>query len=399
MGALDGLNGSPVPSREVVPPAVQGRRSRSAAPTRRRWTSRRGDRAVEEIGAPVGELIRVSLSPELQSEPGCRGDHRPLGGHRGEALVTAGRRRGRRGSTDRRPPRMPPGPRAEDRGDGLALPADRWSSGQYVRSVGFAAPVCYLSAGRCDASRGSRGAIADVAPTGTGCGGHRNGGQWPGEPDCPVLVDRLRPPPGHRAGQHRVGRHPGAGGDRGPSRPVPGGRARRRRLTSRPVRPPGGRVSYGPHRGPGIADPRRLRQADGCSPARARPPSWHRDPADVVLNGITGSIGLAPTLAALAAGRMLALANKESLVAGGSLVTARRRPGQIVPVDSEHSALAQCLRGGEPYEVARLVLTASGGPFRGRSAARARAGHPGPRARPPDVGHGRRWSRSTRRPW
>jgi 1-deoxy-D-xylulose-5-phosphate reductoisomerase len=92
-------------------------------------------------------------------------------------------------------------------------------------------------------------------------------------------------------------------------------------------------------------------------------------PADVVLNGITGSIGLGPTLAALAAGRTVALANKESLVAGGALVTAAAKPGQLVPVDSEHSALAQCLRGGARGEVARLVLTASGGPFRGRSAA------------------------------
>ena len=89
--------------------------------------------------------------------------------------------------------------------------------------------------------------------------------------------------------------------------------------------------------------------------------------ADVVLNGITGSIGLGPTLAALRAGRTLALANKESLVAGGSLVTSAARPGQIVPVDSEHSALAQCLRGGTAAEVAKLVVTASGGPFRGRT--------------------------------
>ncbi|HEV2089289.1 MAG TPA: 1-deoxy-D-xylulose-5-phosphate reductoisomerase [Cryptosporangiaceae bacterium] len=86
----------------------------------------------------------------------------------------------------------------------------------------------------------------------------------------------------------------------------------------------------------------------------------------LVLNGITGSIGLAPTLAALGAGRTLALANKESLIAGGPLVRAAAGPGQIVPVDSEHSALAQCLRGGRAEEVARLVLTASGGPFRGR---------------------------------
>jgi 1-deoxy-D-xylulose-5-phosphate reductoisomerase len=88
-------------------------------------------------------------------------------------------------------------------------------------------------------------------------------------------------------------------------------------------------------------------------------------PADVVLNGITGSRGLAPTLAALRSGATLALANKESLVAGGTLVTQAAAPGQIVPVDSEHSALAQCLRAGSRAEVARLVLTASGGPFRG----------------------------------
>jgi 1-deoxy-D-xylulose-5-phosphate reductoisomerase len=89
--------------------------------------------------------------------------------------------------------------------------------------------------------------------------------------------------------------------------------------------------------------------------------------ADVVLNGMTGSIGLGPTLAALAAGSTLALANKESLIVGGPLVKAAAAPDQIVPVDSEHSALAQCLRGGSRSEVARLVLTASGGPFRGRS--------------------------------
>ena len=90
-------------------------------------------------------------------------------------------------------------------------------------------------------------------------------------------------------------------------------------------------------------------------------------PADVVLNGITGSIGLAPTLAALDAGTTLALANKESLIVGGPLVKAAAKPGQIVPVDSEHSALAQCLRGGTSDEVERLVVTASGGPFRGKS--------------------------------
>ncbi len=92
-------------------------------------------------------------------------------------------------------------------------------------------------------------------------------------------------------------------------------------------------------------------------------------PCDVVLNGITGAVGLRPTLAALDAGNTLALANKESLIIGGPLVTERAKPGQIVPVDSEHSALAQCLRGGREDEVRRLVLTASGGPFRGRTRA------------------------------
>lgn len=92
-------------------------------------------------------------------------------------------------------------------------------------------------------------------------------------------------------------------------------------------------------------------------------------PSDVVLNGMDGASGLRPTLAALHAGRRLALANKESLIIGGPLVTAAAAPGQIVPVDSEHSALAQCVRGGRPTEVRRLVLTASGGPFRGRSRA------------------------------
>jgi 1-deoxy-D-xylulose-5-phosphate reductoisomerase len=89
-------------------------------------------------------------------------------------------------------------------------------------------------------------------------------------------------------------------------------------------------------------------------------------PCDTVLNGVTGAVGLSATLAALDAGRTLALANKESLIIGGPLVADRAAPGQIVPVDSEHSAIAQCLRGGQPGEVRRLVLTASGGPFRGR---------------------------------
>jgi 1-deoxy-D-xylulose-5-phosphate reductoisomerase len=89
--------------------------------------------------------------------------------------------------------------------------------------------------------------------------------------------------------------------------------------------------------------------------------------ADVVVNGITGSVGLGATLATLETGATLALANKESLIVGGDLVRAAASPGQIVPVDSEHSALAQALRSGTASEVRRLVLTASGGPFRGRS--------------------------------
>jgi 1-deoxy-D-xylulose-5-phosphate reductoisomerase len=92
-------------------------------------------------------------------------------------------------------------------------------------------------------------------------------------------------------------------------------------------------------------------------------------PCDIVLNAVTGARGLAATIAALDAGRVLALANKESLIMGGPLVAGRASPGQIVPVDSEHSAIAQCLRGGRSDEVRRLVLTASGGPFLHRSRA------------------------------
>jgi 1-deoxy-D-xylulose-5-phosphate reductoisomerase len=106
---------------------------------------------------------------------------------------------------------------------------------------------------------------------------------------------------------------------------------------------------------PGFAD---LGEEASCAAARLE--------CDVVLNGMSGAVGLRPTLAALDAGNTLALANKESLIIGGPVVTARAKPGQIIPVDSEHSALAQCLRGGRADEVRRLVLTASGGPFRGR---------------------------------
>ena len=97
---------------------------------------------------------------------------------------------------------------------------------------------------------------------------------------------------------------------------------------------------------------------------------------DVVLNGITGAAGLEPTLATLAAGTTLALANKESLVIGGRLVTEAAAPGQIVAVDSEHSAFAQALRAGRAEEVRRLILTASGGPFRGWTRERLRGATP-----------------------
>jgi len=92
-------------------------------------------------------------------------------------------------------------------------------------------------------------------------------------------------------------------------------------------------------------------------------------PCDVVLNAITGAVGLLPTLAALGAGTTLALANKESLIVGGPLVKQAAKPGQLVPVDSEHSALAQAMRGESPADVRRLIVTASGGPFRGRARA------------------------------
>jgi 1-deoxy-D-xylulose-5-phosphate reductoisomerase len=126
--------------------------------------------------------------------------------------------------------------------------------------------------------------------------------------------------------------------------------------------PPVSRGGLGGTVPPGITLPEVLAGPDAvCEVA-----GW---PCDVVLNGVTGAAGLRATLAALDAGRVLALANKESLIIGGPLVTSRAKPGQIVPVDSEHSTIAQCLRAGRRSEVRRLVLTASGGPFRGWSRA------------------------------
>jgi 1-deoxy-D-xylulose-5-phosphate reductoisomerase len=127
-----------------------------------------------------------------------------------------------------------------------------------------------------------------------------------------------------------------------------------------------------------VADPdaaRRVREALGSAvevldgPEGVAALAGAGGPAHVVVNGMVGSRGLRPTLAALHAGSRVALANKESLIVGGALVLDAAAPGQLVPVDSEHSALAQCLRAGARGEVKRLIVTASGGPFRGRSRA------------------------------
>ncbi len=89
--------------------------------------------------------------------------------------------------------------------------------------------------------------------------------------------------------------------------------------------------------------------------------------ADMVLNAMVGAVGLGPTLATLQSGKMLALANKESLIVGGELVMdlVKGEPDRLVPVDSEHAALAQCLRGERREDLGRVIITASGGPFRG----------------------------------
>lgn len=97
------------------------------------------------------------------------------------------------------------------------------------------------------------------------------------------------------------------------------------------------------------------------------PEQLARMDADIVLNAIAGAAGLKATLATLAQGTKLALANKESLIIGGDLVKSISVPGQIIPVDSEHSAIAQCLLAGKKSEVRKLIITASGGPFRGKS--------------------------------
>jgi 1-deoxy-D-xylulose-5-phosphate reductoisomerase len=117
-----------------------------------------------------------------------------------------------------------------------------------------------------------------------------------------------------------------------------------------------------------LAEGRGARDGWRTGPRALIDAATHRDAA-IVVNAVVGSAGLEATLAALEAGKRLALANKESLVAGGPLVTEalHQGGGELIPVDSEHSAILQCLPGGEPAGVRRLILTASGGPFRGHS--------------------------------
>ena len=122
-----------------------------------------------------------------------------------------------------------------------------------------------------------------------------------------------------------------------------------------------------------------------------RPGPDGEDPeTDRVLSAIVGAAGLQGTWAALEAGKIVALANKETLVVAGPLVMelARRRGGTLLPVDSEHSAIFQALRAGATREVRRVILTSSGGPFRGRSRARAGGRHPRGGAPAPDLEDG-----------
>jgi 1-deoxy-D-xylulose-5-phosphate reductoisomerase len=140
-------------------------------------------------------------------------------------------------------------------------------------------------------------------------------------------------------------------------------------------------VGLSAHRNAGLLAEQVARHRPGVvaltEPGPATPSDWLTGPdgliaaathpeADIVLNAVVGAVGLAATLAALEAGKRLALANKESLVAGGPLVldAVRRGHGELIPVDSEHSAILQCLPGGAPLGVRRLILTASGGAFR-----------------------------------
>src|SRR2546430_10211049 len=110
-----------------------------------------------------------------------------------------------------------------------------------------------------------------------------------------------------------------------------------------------------------------LRGVDILSGPEAMERLARESEADMVLNAMVGAVGLAPSLAVLQSGKVLALANKESLVVGGELVMdlVKGEPDRLVPVDSEHSALAQCLRGERRDDLRRVIITASGGPLPG----------------------------------
>ena len=205
--------------------------------------------------------------------------------------------------------------------------------------------------------------------------------------------DRRRAPQRRRPRLDRLDRHAGAGRDRGPAGAVPRGRAwRPAARTSRcsPRRP--GRTACGGSpsrtRAAAAALRRELPGVEVLAGPDAATELTATTPADTVLNGITGSRGLGPTLAALATGATLALANKESLVAGGPLVTAAARPGQIVPVDSEHSALAQCLRGGRARRGRAAGAHRVRRPVPRAAARRAGRRHRRAGAGAPDLGHG-----------
>ena len=138
----------------------------------------------------------------------------------------------------------------------------------------------------------------------------------------------------------------------------------------------------------GAATPRATIASRGSWPARRPRSRWPARRVTSCSTAMTGAVGLEPTLAALETGATLALANKESLIVGGELVTAAAKPGQIVPVDSEHSALAQALRGESVDDVRRLLITASGGPFRGRTREELADVTPDAGDGAPHLGHG-----------
>ena len=250
------------------------------------------------------------------------------------------------------------------------------------------------------------------APAGTRS---RAAGGTPARPTRPRPENRCVPGSRSRrpARFHRLDRHPGRRRRRAQPRPVPGGRrwppaaADREPLAAQAARLGRRRWSpCAPSRTPRTRSvPRRSaaagrRRRPGRWPARTRRPRWPARRATSCSTASPASIG--PGADPRRAGR------RQHARAGQQGVADRRRParhaaaaqpGQIVPVDSEHSALAQCLRGGRPGEVDRLVLTASGGPFRGRPRADAAPTSRPSRRWPTRPGPWARWSRSTPPPW